>query len=240
MKITAASGRARPRRAGWLMACIVLAVATSVVFGSAAPPAAADSPATAVLDWNKHAFDALNNAPTNPTTPGAGMTTPVQAVTLPMVQGAVYDESTRSPGTTSPTSTCLPRRLGLASCGGRCCARRARRGAEPDAAHGHVHCSIRQAIIERLDLREAESIAAATSADGAGAVADGVDAGEAAAAAMIVERAGDAGARFDSRAARSRASGDRSARWCARRPRATRSPGSPKSSRSSSRATSSF
>ena len=74
-----------------LLACIVLAAVASVLFGSAAPPASADSPATAVLDWNKHAFDALNNAPTNPTTPGAGMATPVQAVHMPMVQGAVYD-----------------------------------------------------------------------------------------------------------------------------------------------------
>ena len=79
-----------------MLACIVLAAVASVVFGSAAPPAAADSPATAVLDWNKHAFDALNNAPTNPTTPGAGMATPVQAVHMPMVQGAVYDAVCKS------------------------------------------------------------------------------------------------------------------------------------------------
>jgi hypothetical protein len=74
-----------------LLACIALAAVASAVFGSAVPPAAADSPATAVLDWNKHAFDALNNAPTNPTTPGAGMATPPQAVHMAMVQGAVYD-----------------------------------------------------------------------------------------------------------------------------------------------------
>lgn len=193
MKITAASGRARPRRAGWLMACIVLAVATSVVFGSAAPPAAADSPTTAVLDWNKHAFDALNNAPTNPTTPGAGMTTPVQAVTLPMVQGAVYDAVNSIAGGYEPYLD-VPAAPSSAS----------QAAAAAAAAHDVLvavlnqtpltatfTAPIRQAIIERLDLREAESIAAATSADGAGAVADGVDAGEAAAAAMIAERAGD-------------------------------------------------
>ena len=43
---------------------------------SAAPRAAADSPETAVLDWNKHALDALVNAG-NATTPGAGNTPPV-------------------------------------------------------------------------------------------------------------------------------------------------------------------
>ena len=42
---------------------------------------------------------------------------------------------------------------------------------------------VRQSIIDRLDLLEAESLAAATAADGASAVADGIDAGEAAAAA---------------------------------------------------------
>ena len=91
MRIIATSGRARSRRARRLIAGVVLAAATSVVLGAGAPPVAADSPATAVLDWNKHALDALNNSPTNATTPGAGMTPPVQAVHMAMVQGAVYD-----------------------------------------------------------------------------------------------------------------------------------------------------
>ena len=67
-----------------------LAVFAAVALGSAAPRAAADSPETAVLDWNKHAFDALANATAAPI-PGAGMTPPVQGVHLAMVQGAVYD-----------------------------------------------------------------------------------------------------------------------------------------------------
>ena len=86
----ATSGRARSRRSRWLIA-VVLAAATAVVLGAGAAQVAADSPATSVLDWNKHALDALNNPPTNATTPGAGMTPPVQAVHMAMVQGAVYD-----------------------------------------------------------------------------------------------------------------------------------------------------
>jgi hypothetical protein len=164
-----------------------------VVFGSAAPPAAADSPATAVLDWNKHAFDALANAPTNPTTPGAGMAAPVQAVHMAMVQGAVYDAVNSIAGGYEPYLD-VPAAPSTAS----------QAAAVATAAHDVLlavlnqtplsatfTAAIRQSIIDRLGLRESESIAAATAADGAIAVGNGVDAGEAAAAAMIADRAGD-------------------------------------------------
>jgi hypothetical protein len=72
-------------------ACILLALLAAVVLGSSAQQAAADSPATAVLDWNKHAMDALVNAPNHATTPGAGNTPPVTSPHLAMVQVAVYD-----------------------------------------------------------------------------------------------------------------------------------------------------
>ena len=193
MKVTAASGQARPKRASWLVACMVFAALASLVVGSAASPAAADSPATAVFDWNKHAFDALNNAPTNPTTPGAGMTTPVQAVQLALVQGAVYDAVNSIAGGYEPYND-VPAAPGSAS----------QAAAAATAAHDMLvavlnetpltatfTAPIRQTIIDRLDLREAESLAAATAEDGGAAVADGVDAGEAAAAAMIVGRTGD-------------------------------------------------
>jgi hypothetical protein len=72
----------------WLVILAVLAVLAAVALGSAAPRAAADSPQTAVLDWNKHANDALFNAPnfvvpgTDPPVPlpGAGQTPPVGAL----------------------------------------------------------------------------------------------------------------------------------------------------------------
>jgi len=174
------------------MACVVLAIVTSVVLGTAAPQAAADSPATAVLDWNKHALDALANAPTAPT-PGAGMAAPVQAVHMAMVQGAVYDAVNSIAGGYKPYLA-VPAAPGSAS----------KAAAAATAAHDVLvsvlnqtplsatfTAAVRQAIIDRLNLRESEAIAAATAADGAAAVAAGVGAGEAAAAAMIGARAGD-------------------------------------------------
>jgi hypothetical protein len=193
MRVITTSGRVRSRRARWSIACAALAAATCVVLGAAAPQAAADSPATAVLDWNKHAFDALNNATTNPTTPGAGLTPAVQAVHLPMVQGAVYDAVNSIAGGYEPYLD-VPAAPGSAS----------QAAAVATAAHDVLVAvlnqtpltatftqAVRDAIIDRLDDLEADSIAAATAADGAQAVADGIDAGEAAAAAMILDRTGD-------------------------------------------------
>ncbi len=193
MRIITTSGRARSRRARRLIAAVVLAAATSVVLGAGAPQVAADSPATAVLDWNKHALDALNNAPTNATTPGAGMAPPVQGVDLAMVQGSVYDAVNSIAGG-HRSYLDVPQAPRSAS----------QAAATATAAHDVLvevlnqapltatfTAVVRQSIIDRLDLREAESLAAATAVDGAAAVADGIDAGEAAAAAMILERTGD-------------------------------------------------
>jgi hypothetical protein len=193
MRIIETGGRVRPSRgAGWLIACVVLASVASVVLGAAAPKAAADSPATAVLDWNKHALDALANAPTAPT-PGAGMAPPVQALHLAMVQGAVYDAVNSIAGGYEPYLD-VPSTSGSAS----------QAAAAATAAHDVLvevlnqaplsttfTAAVRQAIIDRLNLRESEAIAAATAADGAAAVADGIEAGEGAAAAMVGARAGD-------------------------------------------------
>ncbi len=93
------NGTTRPLGRGRVATAVLLAVVAAVAVGSAAPRAAADSPETAVLDWNKHALDALANAQVPPVrgrTPpefvvGAGMTAYVQGVHLAMVQGAVYD-----------------------------------------------------------------------------------------------------------------------------------------------------
>src|SRR5262245_10901564 len=90
-------GLGRIRSAPAWMLVAVLAVVAAVVFGGATSPAAADSPQTAVLDWNKHALDALANAqvPPSPAPPGfvvgAGMTAYVPGVHLGMVHAAIYD-----------------------------------------------------------------------------------------------------------------------------------------------------
>jgi hypothetical protein len=182
----------RRLRSGRMTVVAALAVFAAVALGSAAPRAAADSPETAVLDWNKHAFDALANATAAPI-PGAGMTPPVQGVHLAMVQGAVYDAVNSIAGGYEPYLD-VPAAPSTAS----------KAAAAATAAHDVLvavlnqtpltltfTAAIRDAIIDRLDLLLADSIAAATAADGATAVADGIDAGEAAAAAMIAERAAD-------------------------------------------------
>ena len=171
----------------------VLAVLTTAALGGSAWTAAADSPATAVLDWNKHALDALANAPTAGT-PGAGMTPPVQAVHLAIVQGAVYDAVNAIDGGYEPYLEGLPSAPDSAS----------EAAAAATAAHDVLVAVLNQApltatftaavrgtIIDRLHALLASSIAAATAADGASAVADGIDAGQAAAAAMIAQRTGD-------------------------------------------------
>jgi hypothetical protein len=171
----------------------VLAVLTTAVLGGSAPTASADSPATAVLDWNKHALDALANPPTA-VTPGAGMTPPVQAVHLAMVQGAVYDAVNAIDGGYEPYLEGLPSAPDSAS----------EAAAAATAAHDVLvavlnqapltatfTAAVRGAIIDRLHALLASSIAAATAVEGASAVADGIDAGQAAAAAMVAQRTGD-------------------------------------------------
>jgi hypothetical protein len=182
--------------AGWharLVTGVALVALTTAMVGGSAPTAAADSPATAVLDWNKHALDALANPPTAGT-PGAGMPPPVQAVHLAIVQGAVYDAVNAIDGGREPYLEGLPAVPGSAS----------ESAATATAAHDVLvavlnqapltatfTAAVRVAIIERLDTFLASSIAAATAVDGASAVSDGIDAGQAAAAAMIAERTGD-------------------------------------------------
>jgi hypothetical protein len=195
MTIATKKSRRRRRRDG-LVACFVLAAVASAVLGSAAAPATADSPATAVLDWNKHTFDALANSPTPtpPVVPGAGLTPPVQGLHLAMVQGAVYDAVNAIDGGYEPYLDGLPAAPGSAS----------KAAAAATAAHDVLvsvlnqlpltptfTAAVRQTIIDRLDSLLASSIAQATASDGAQAVADGIAAGQAAAAAMIAERTND-------------------------------------------------
>ena len=178
----------------------LLALLAAVTLGGAVQPAAADSPATAVLDWNKHALDALANPPVSPVQPpppgflpGAGMAPPVQAVHLAMVQGAVYDAVNSIAGGYEPYLD-VPAAPSTAS----------QAAATATAAHDVLvavlnqtplsatfTAAIRQSIIDRLDDREDESIAAAIVADGAADVDDGIEAGEVAASAMVAARATD-------------------------------------------------
>ena len=186
----------RPRHRLLGIALALAALATVVIAGTA-PQASADSPETAVLDWNKHAFDALANAP-GAATPGAGQPPYLLSLHLAMVQGAVYDAVNSIDGGYEPYLDGLPDAPADAS----------EAAAAATAAHDVLvgvlnqlpltatfTTAVRQAIIARLDTILSDpvtgSIAAATAVDGADAVADGIDAGEAAAAAMLAARTGD-------------------------------------------------
>jgi hypothetical protein len=189
MKIRANS-RLRP---GWIVIA-VLAVLVAVVLGSVTPDAEADTPETAVVDWNRMALDALGNAP-SATTPGAGMTAYILGIHLAMVQGAVYDSVNSIDGTYEPYLDGLDSAPANAS----------KAAAVATAAHDTLVAilnqhptvpppapgqptgyttAVRDAIITRL------GIALANQPVEAGAdVSAGEDAGVAAAAAMIAERA---------------------------------------------------
>ena len=97
-----------PRNARAARVAVLLLVIIGVLGAAAGSPTArADSPATAVLDWNKHAFDALTNAP-GAATPGAGQPPPVLTQHLAMVQGAVYDAVNAIDGGHEPYLEGLP------------------------------------------------------------------------------------------------------------------------------------
>jgi hypothetical protein len=190
METTARHRRLRRRH---LLVAAALAVAGAALLASASPSARADSPQTAVLDWNKHALAALANAP-SAATPGAGQTPPVTGLHLAMVHGAVYDAVNSIAGGYEPYVQGLPPAPSSAS----------QAAAAARAAHDVLvgilnqvpltatfTAGVRAAIIARLDSLLADAIAAATAVDGASAVAAGVAAGDAAADAMLAERTGD-------------------------------------------------
>ena len=175
------------------MAVVLLVLIGALGLAAGSPPARADSPATAVLDWNKHALDALANPP-SAAIPGAGQTPTVTVLHLAMVQGAVYDAVNAIDGEHEPYLEGLPDAPASAS----------EAAAAATAARNVLvailnqvpltatfTAAVRQAIIDRLNNLHASSIAAATAADGASAVANGIAAGQAAAAAMIAERTND-------------------------------------------------
>ena len=192
----------RSRRT-WLIACFVLAaVSVTAILGGAAQPAAADSPETAVLDWNKHALDALANGPTAATA-GAGLPAYVQGIHLAMVQGAVYDAVNSIDGSheaylggLDPAPSNASMAAAVATAANETLVEFLEQIPTPlTTSSGTFTDEIRAAVILRLDNLRTGAITAAlaaeTSANPSGAaarVAAGVAAGEAAADAMIEAR----------------------------------------------------
>ncbi len=153
--------------------------------GLSTPSPMGPNPEHAVLDWNLHAANVFINAPGAPIQ-GAGQTPTVASLHMAMAQGAVYDAVNMIEGGYQPYNEGLPTAPETAS----------KSAAVATAAH-HVIVGVvlmtplSEEIISRLDALLAESIAAAIEADGQAAVADGIAAGEAAAAAMLAARAND-------------------------------------------------
>ena len=88
-----------------------------------------------VLEWNLNAVNAIGNLPTA-TPPGLGQVPPPSAISLAMVQGAVYDAVNAIDGTHEPYLLAHPRTGGRVAGRGRRDrrARRARRARRGDDA----------------------------------------------------------------------------------------------------------
>ena len=171
-------------RLGVLFAALLALVALVSPSFRAAPAVAALQSSDAVRVWNLHAVNALINAP-SATTPGAGQTPPVSVLHLAMVQGAVYDAVNAIDGGHQPYLAGLPPASPSAS----------PEAAVATAAH-HVLVGLGIGLVpalpqvtrDRLDALYADALAGIP--DGA-AKTDGIEAGAAAAAAMLAERATD-------------------------------------------------
>ena len=231
--------------AGALAAAMVL---MAVLFAGATTPAQAGPPEDAVLDWNAYASDALMNAPTA-AIPGLGEPPPVAILGFAMAQGAVFDAVNMIDGGYEPYLDDLPSAPASAS----------KPAAVAVAAHDVLVGVVRgvplaplpafpgltQAIVddivERLDDRLEESLAAIPEGTPAelAAKSGGIAAGAAAASEMLRVRANDGRLdRIVSCAAKAQANGDQRLPLRVRRPPApaTRTRGSPGSSPSCSRA----
>jgi Vanadium chloroperoxidase N-terminal domain len=177
--------RRKPKAVRALVASAALVTVVAVLLAGGQASAQTGQPENAVLDWNSHALNALVNASTAPIV-GAGQTPPVSTLHLAMVQGAVYDAVNMIEGSHEPYLDDLPRAPNSAS----------KAAAVATAAHDVlvgvvVVPPLSTEIVARLDGLRDESIAAATTTDGRRAVAAGIEAGKAAAEAMLEEREND-------------------------------------------------
>jgi hypothetical protein len=144
-----------------------------------------------VIDWNRYAVQALSNpvqtATANPAIPGAGLTPPVAAIHLAIVQGAVYDAVNRIDRGHRPYLSGLPLPNRFAS----------KAAAAATAAHdvlvglkkGSTDTLLLPAIvISRLDALRDDSLAEIRNST---AKRRGIRIGAQVAAAMLLKRASD-------------------------------------------------
>jgi hypothetical protein len=174
--------RSKPRSSARRWPAIVSAIALIVVAGLM-PVASvmAAEPTDMVLVWNANAVIALSNANTA-TPPGAGQTPPVASIHLAMVQGAVYDAVNAIDGGHQAYLAGLPSAPANAS----------KAAATAAAAHdvliGFIP-ALPQNVKDSIEASYTSSLAAITPDNQA--KADGIAIGQAAAAAMLAERADD-------------------------------------------------
>ena len=169
------------RRRGWRVALAMIAIALAASIPSAS--AVASEPNDMVLRWNAHAIAAIGNAGTA-TPPGLGQPPPLAPIHLAMVHGAVYDAVNAIDGGHEAYLDGLPAVSSSAS----------KAAAAATAAHGVLVglASAAPTVITSLDGLLASSLAEITP----GANKDaGVAIGQAAAAAILANRATDG--RFD-------------------------------------------
>jgi hypothetical protein len=170
----------RSRAQRWLAtfsAIVLIAVAGLIPVASVM----AAEPTDMVLVWNANAVIALSN-PNSATPPGAGQTPPVASIHLAMVQGAVYDAVNAIDRGHTAYLAGLPSAPSTAS----------KAAATAAAAHdvliGLVP-ALPQNVKDSIEASYTTSLAAITPDNQA--KADGIAIGQAAAAAMLADRADD-------------------------------------------------
>jgi hypothetical protein len=163
----------RQRLATLLAATLLL---TSLGF---APPILASESGTAVLDWNKHAVDAIFNMPTA-AIPGAGQTPPVGSLNIAMVQIAVFDAINAIEGGYDPYLDGLPSVSPDAS----------QAAAAAVAAHDTL-MGARPALPDGIKARLGTLLGASLAGPSSPQKDAGIAIGAAAAAAILANRAND-------------------------------------------------
>ena len=173
-------------RPAWRRALLIVLGVGALAISASASAARASASADTVRDWNGYATAAIANAPTAPVMPGVGQPAHLIQLHLAIVQGAVYDAVNAIDGGYEPYLAGLPAASPSAS----------KRAAAATAAY-NVLVGLKgvggapmlpQAVRDWLDPAYTQSLAPV--ADGPAKTA-GIAIGEAAASAMLAERADD-------------------------------------------------
>ena len=167
-----------PRRRGWRAVLVLVTVALAATIAPASSALAVE-PDDMVARWNGHAVAALGN-PGTATPPGLGQPPPLAPIHLAMVHGAIYDAVNAIDGGHAAYLDGLPSAPSTAS----------KAAAAATAAHDVLVglASASPTVVASLDGLLASSLA---EIDAGSAKEAGIAIGQAAAAAMLLDRTGD-------------------------------------------------